>query len=61
MTALELLRGLGPRTAHDIAHALRVPLVDVYVELVAAEARGLAKLRVLAPRRQNRRIEWVAV
>lgn len=46
MTCLELLQVNGPMPADLIARTVNMRREDVYAELVAAEAEGLAEVRV---------------
>lgn len=61
MTAVEVLNE-SPRSlpAHFVARRLKRPLVEVYVELVAAEGRG--EVRVVVDGRNHRHAcEWEAM
>ena len=46
MNAVAYLEAKGVQTAADVSREIAEPLVDVYAELVAAEARGLVRVVV---------------
>jgi hypothetical protein len=46
MTPVQYLRSVGCAEAREIADAIGLPLESVYLSLVAAEARGWAKVKV---------------
>lgn len=61
MSALELLKRLGAARAVELAARLRCEVATVYVELVAAEAKGQARVMVDGRRAAAYRCYWEAV
>lgn len=62
MTPLDCLRAVGRAQARDIARALGWRQEEVYPDLVAAEARGEARVEVTdVPRAPWSLREWVAL
>ena len=60
MNPLKTLRELGRATAQKVAAVAGVDLTEVYVALVAAEARGLCRVEVTHDHKRVAWIEWVA-
>jgi hypothetical protein len=61
MTALDCLRKHGRMTASEIADYTGADLVDVYCELVPAEARGEASFDVVRWADNTQTREWFII
>lgn len=57
---LALLRQRGVATAHELRHALGLPVEAVYAALVSAESAGLVRVRVQHIGKRVVSREWVA-
>ena len=61
MSTLEALKKHGPCEAFRLAHIVAKPLEVVYAELVAAEARHMARVVVSQPRKSIPKCSWEAM
>jgi predicted transcriptional regulator len=59
MSCVELIHKLGPMVATEIAERMGRPIETVYMELVAAEAKGVVRIQPRSAKRgQAPHCEW---